>query len=282
MANKKISELPEITEITTDDVLPLVDNGTTTTQKATFQTVLDFITGSTFETITANNYVGIRESMILPNFALSSFVFTSSGQTVEVGQIKTGVSFSAVANRTPTSVELSDNYGTATLDLSSTWTSPDTTVNFSSLGVFSKNNTNESVTFTLTAEEGGIVSTKTLTTQWTRYFYWGKSSDPTPALNESFIKLLDDTFDGGSTLKNSKAHTFVVYNMSSEYAYFSYPTSYGSLTQLKDDNAGFPTGFTLVGTISSVSTENGDGNPTDYYLYRTTNALNGFISFTTS
>lgn len=277
MANKKISELPETTSIAPGDLVPIVDNSSSETQKATFQKVLDYVTGSTFETITANNYVGIRESMILPNFTLNTFSFTSGGQTVEVGVEKTGISFSAAANRTPTTATLEDNYGSSPIDLSSVWIEPNTSVTFSAIGAFVKNDTNQSVTFTLTAEEGGIESIKTLSTTWTRYFYWGKDANSSLALTEANVKGL-----GSSALNTSRGRTFTVSSMANEYAYFAYPTSYGALTQLKDNNAGFPTGFTLVGTVSSVSTENGNGNATNYYLYRTSNALNGTISFTTS
>jgi len=47
MANVKISNLPAAADVTGDDLLPVVDGGTTT-QKATFQQVLDYVTGSTF------------------------------------------------------------------------------------------------------------------------------------------------------------------------------------------------------------------------------------------
>lgn len=277
MANKKISELTEATLITADDLIPIVENTASETQKVTFQKVLDYVTGSTFGTITANNYVGIRESMILPNFSLSSFSFTAGGETVEVGVEKTTISFSAVANRTPTTVTLEDNYGSPSIDLTSEWVEPDTSVTFDTTGTFVKNDTNQSITFTLTAEEGGIESVKNVSTTWTRYFYWGKDANSSLALTEANVKAL-----GSSALNTTKARTFTVSSMSSEYAYFAYPTSYGTLTQLKDNNAGFPTSFTLVGTVTSVATENGNGNSTNYYLYRTSNALNGTISFTTS
>ena len=48
MANVKISNLPAATDVTGSDLIPIVDDGTTTTKKATFQQALDFITGSTF------------------------------------------------------------------------------------------------------------------------------------------------------------------------------------------------------------------------------------------
>ena len=48
MANVKISNLPAATDVTGSDLMPIVDDGTATTKKATFQQALAFITGSTF------------------------------------------------------------------------------------------------------------------------------------------------------------------------------------------------------------------------------------------
>ena len=53
MAEVKISALPAATEVTSDDTVPVVDGGTT--KKATFQQVLDYVTGSTFNDLTATS-----------------------------------------------------------------------------------------------------------------------------------------------------------------------------------------------------------------------------------
>ena len=54
MANVKITGLPAATSITSDDLVPIVD-GVATTQKATFQQVLDYVTGSTFNDLTVTS-----------------------------------------------------------------------------------------------------------------------------------------------------------------------------------------------------------------------------------
>jgi len=51
MAEVKISALPAATDVTGDDLVPIVDGGTTT-KKATFQQVLNYVTGSTFGELT--------------------------------------------------------------------------------------------------------------------------------------------------------------------------------------------------------------------------------------
>ena len=52
MANVKISQLPAATEVTGDDLLPIVENGATQTQKAEFSQVLSYVTSSTFDDLT--------------------------------------------------------------------------------------------------------------------------------------------------------------------------------------------------------------------------------------
>jgi len=54
MAEVKITALPAATEVTSDDLVPVVDGGTTT-KKATFQQVLDYVTGSTFNDLTVTS-----------------------------------------------------------------------------------------------------------------------------------------------------------------------------------------------------------------------------------
>ena len=55
MANVKISNLPAATDVTGSDLLPIVDDGTSTTKKATFQQALDYVTGSTFNDLTVTS-----------------------------------------------------------------------------------------------------------------------------------------------------------------------------------------------------------------------------------
>ena len=54
MAEVKISALPAATDVTGDDLVPVVDGGTTT-KKATFQQVLNYVTGSTFNDLTVTS-----------------------------------------------------------------------------------------------------------------------------------------------------------------------------------------------------------------------------------
>lgn len=61
MANVKISQLPAATSVTGDDLLPIVENGATQTQKAEFSQVLSYITSSTFDTLTVTSLTASME-----------------------------------------------------------------------------------------------------------------------------------------------------------------------------------------------------------------------------
>jgi len=54
MANIKISQLPENTVLSADDLLPVVENSAGQTQKTTLQNVLNYVTSSTFNSLTAS------------------------------------------------------------------------------------------------------------------------------------------------------------------------------------------------------------------------------------
>lgn len=74
MANVKISQLPTASAVTSDDFLPIVDSGSSTTQQASFQQVLDYVTGSTFNELT----VGSLSASFL---YVSASVIQKSGST---------------------------------------------------------------------------------------------------------------------------------------------------------------------------------------------------------
>lgn len=63
----KISQLPSATSVTSDDLVPIVDSGSLTTQKATAGQLLDFITGSIFNTLTVNNLTASASGTFIGN-----------------------------------------------------------------------------------------------------------------------------------------------------------------------------------------------------------------------
>jgi hypothetical protein len=72
MANLKISQLPSASSVTSDDIFPIVDSGSLTTQKASAQQVLNFVTGSTFNTLTVNNLTASSVTGSLAKFTTVS------------------------------------------------------------------------------------------------------------------------------------------------------------------------------------------------------------------
>ena len=58
MANKKISELTAATSISSNYLIPIVDTDANETKKATFQQVIEYVTGSTLNELTASNLSG--------------------------------------------------------------------------------------------------------------------------------------------------------------------------------------------------------------------------------
>lgn len=219
----------------------------------------------------------ITEDMIANIMSISSFSVSPSA--VEVGVTQNTPSFTAsYANDGgdgPENAALTDSEGTPSKDVSGTPTA------FNSDGIFQKLDTNESVTFTLTADDGDTPDTATTTLRWRRYFYFGKDTDAALAASEANIKALDDAAPGGKALTAGKAHTFTMSGLSNEYVYFAYPTSHGALSTLRDNTAGFNIDFDLIGTAAAVTTENGAGNTTDYYLYKSRFPQTGDINFTT-
>ncbi len=55
MANIKISNLPTASAITSDDYMPIVENSLAQTQRADFSLLLNYITSSTFNTLTVTS-----------------------------------------------------------------------------------------------------------------------------------------------------------------------------------------------------------------------------------
>ena len=83
MANIKISQLPAAPALTGDDLLPVVENSAGQTQKATLNDVLDFVTGSTFDTLTVTALSGgtvVADIEISGNIGAASYSITSADQ----------------------------------------------------------------------------------------------------------------------------------------------------------------------------------------------------------
>ena len=82
----KISQLPSASAITSDDLLPIVDSGSLTTQRASAQQVLNFITGSTFNTLNVTSLTASSVTGSLAKFTtLSASTAEFSGSVLIYG-----------------------------------------------------------------------------------------------------------------------------------------------------------------------------------------------------
>ena len=105
MANLKISQLPSASAVTSDDLFPIVDSGSLTTQRASAQQVLNFITGSTFNTLNVT-------SLTASNVTGSNAIFTTITGSTITGSLAKFTTLSASTAEFSGSVLI---YGTASL-----------------------------------------------------------------------------------------------------------------------------------------------------------------------
>jgi hypothetical protein len=75
----KISELPTASLVTSDDVFPIVDGGTIITQKATAQQMLNYISGSTFNTLTVTTLTSSNITGTIAQFTNITASHSGSG-----------------------------------------------------------------------------------------------------------------------------------------------------------------------------------------------------------
>jgi len=90
MANVKISQLPIATAVTGDDFVAMVDSGSLATQQVSFEKVLNYVTSSTFNTLTVTSLQGTEA-----NFS----TITSSGD-IQINSLTAGLGASSVATNT--------------------------------------------------------------------------------------------------------------------------------------------------------------------------------------
>jgi len=206
-------------------------------------------------------YRAIKESWIVPAFDITSFSIVG-GNIKEVGEFVSEPDFTAAYNRTPTVAALSDNDGNPPKDVIYSPTA------FNSDADFQKFNNNETVVFTLNAEEDGEVDSQNTTMYWRPRTMYGVNSSTGP-YDEAFIEAL-----ANQQLDNNRQVTFTVNAGAGEYIFYAYPSAYGTGTFFV---GGFEGGFSLVGTISVT---NSFGVTQNYYLYRSDNHSLGSTTVT--
>ena len=104
MVDKKITELPVLATVTTDDVFVIVDIGTNTTYQANSNVVINSLVGGTYSTISnaavlANSIANITQFLANPDmFEETSLYFYMGWDSVNGGwlirkQVRTNSSF---------------------------------------------------------------------------------------------------------------------------------------------------------------------------------------------
>ncbi|CAB4127319.1 hypothetical protein UFOVP75_137 [uncultured Caudovirales phage] len=208
--------------------------------------------GGSVNWLQASGWRGIRQSDILPTFAITAFAGTASR---EIGQSLVTPAFTATYNRTPSTAALTDNAGSASKDVSSTPTS------FASLGTFTKSGNNQTVTFTLTASDGTDPSVSAnVTTTWLPKVFFGNAAD-TSSATSGFITALPS-----NALASSRARSFTATAGTTDHLYYAIPSSYGTPVFTV---GGFAGGFSLVGTVSVT---NGFSVSQNYDLWKSDSA----------
>lgn len=88
MADKKITQLTATTEIQSSDIIPVVDVSAAATKKATMVQVLEYITGSIFNNLTASNLTGsdAKYTTLSASYITASVIYANEYNVVTVNR----------------------------------------------------------------------------------------------------------------------------------------------------------------------------------------------------
>lgn len=202
----------------------------------------------------------ITTDMIQPPFVVT----LSGGTNLEVNQTITNPTFSAsYSGGTPVSATLTNNFDSYTLAGVSPFTS------FVTSHSWQRTSFGQSVTFTLTANNGTVNKTGTTTYTWLQKAYYGVGS--AGQSSSGFITgLASQPITGG------RAISFTV-NPSNQKIYYAHRTAYGLASPTDFIVGGFAGGFTNTATVSIT---NAFGFTENYYLYESDNLLSGSTTVT--
>ena len=133
--------------------------------------------------------------------------------------------------------------------------------------------TNTTTTFTFRANTTDKFATATATINYSARRYFGRASSTAPTTTEILASN-----GGGSALSGSKAGTFVITASGTNYPFFAYPSSLGTLTSIKDAN-----GLEAITSYNTgtVSLTNGQGFTQTYRYYIAQNATAGNTTMVT-
>jgi len=203
-----------------------------------------------------------------PDFDVTAFVIAAAA-TLEIGATLATPSFTAAYNRPPTSATLTDNDANPPQDVTGTPTA------FASVNSYVKTAPNASVTWTLTADDGGDPDSSQEAVAWRPGVFTGVITGAGP-YSEAEIEAL--SLKG---LRSSAALSTTVFNPATQYIVHAYPATYGPKTALDFQIGDFGPGD-MAEIQTALSITNPEGVTLDYRVARSDYQVNapGGINFT--
>ena len=200
----------------------------------------------------------IIEDCAAPLFSITSFSALSP-TGLEIGDSSITPSFNASYNRTPKSAVLTDDDGTPAKDVLAT------PLAFNSDGTFIKTVNNGSVTFTLTAADGGTPATSQEVFTWRPLIFTGITANAGPYTEADVEALVTQSLSGNSAFSGTLSPV-------NQYIVHAYPASYGALLPTNFEIGSFgPGDMTEVQTALSIT--NAFGVTQDYRVARSDNLI---------
>jgi hypothetical protein len=204
----------------------------------------------------------ITSDMVFPPFVVT----LSGGTNLEVNQTVVNPTFTAAySGSTPVSAVLSNNFDGYTVTGTTPFTSFPTTHSYQKIAY------GQSVTFTVTANNGSINKTGISTYTWLQKVFYGVGI--AGQNSESFIEAL-----ATQPIASTRSRTFTV-NPTSQKIYYAHRTAYGLLAPTDFVVGGFAGGFTNTATVTIT---NAFGFTENYYVYESDNLLTGSTTITVS
>lgn len=190
----------------------------------------------------------LTEDMILPGWSLTASVTPS---VVEIGATVTNASLTFSYTRPAEAATIDDGSGPVAL------VSPFTS--YIAPGPYVKTAINDSVVFTLTANEPGFTSKMTTTSiSWQVLVFYGEEVPP-GSYTEAFIEGL-----AGSALASESARTISYNAAAGEKLYYAIPSVFGTPT-FTDAATDFAAGFSMAAAGVSVTNSLGVTNGYDVW-----------------
>lgn len=227
------------------------------------------------KTFNAEKITDVLTDLLYPyqNPAFTAFSISGQSTTLEVGNTSNANptfnwTLTNSSNVNPTSLSIQDITSAETLVSNGSIISP---ASITHPGILKTTSGTE--TYTISATNSKLISfTRNFSIAWRWAIYYGENV--ATGANESLVLSLRM-----KALASSFASTYSFSALSGGYKWFCYPTSFGLVSAFKDTATNLGVPFEAPVTISITNSFN---VTTNYYCYRSTNALGGSISIMVS